>query len=401
MKKMLEIALLKIKINLKDRASIIWMLIAPLAFVLVITLIFGGGNSENASAKYPIGIVNEDTGAYSLELIDKIKEDSAFEAKEYTYAAAKSDVEKGNIAIAVVIPKDYSNKLISNTLENIDILKLSENENTIALSSIIGNYISQQKFSIAAGKAASKTLINIGAIKEVEKKEIETTIEKSFNEKIKTPNINYKIETVVHKKAGLDSLSTAAIGILIMFIMFFVSNGASTIFEEKELGTWNRLTASPIRNTSIIGGYILGTFLLGWLQIALLILSSRYIFHVSWGSSALGLIILFSSFLIAIIGLGTALAAFVKTHSQLSALTSFIVMPTSLIAGCMWPREFMPDFMLKLSNFVPQTWILKGLTDLITRGSDISAVVVPSIILLVFATIFFLTAVNALKLKRV
>jgi hypothetical protein len=38
-------------------------------------------------------------------------------------------------------------------------------------------------------------------------------------------------------------------------------------------------------------------------------------------------------------------------------------MPTCLIAGCMWPREFMPDFMLKLSNFVPQTWILKGLSN--------------------------------------
>jgi ABC-2 type transport system permease protein len=135
-------------------------------------------------------------------------------------------------------------------------------------------------------------------------------------------------------------------------------------------------------------------FILGWIQVGFLIIISRYLFNINWGNSPLGLVLLFSSFLLSIIGLGAALSSFVKSKSQLSNLSSIIIMPTCLLAGCMWPREFMPDIMLKISNFVPQTWVLKGMTDLVTRGSDITAIFVPSTILMVFASIFFIVGLT-------
>jgi ABC-type multidrug transport system permease subunit len=60
----------------------------------------------------------------------------------------------------------------------------------------------------------------------------------------------------------------------------------------------------------------------------------------------------------------------------------------------------MPDIMLKISNFVLQTWIIKGMTDLVARGSDINAAYAPSLILLIFASLFFITGVNFMKLQK-
>jgi ABC-2 type transport system permease protein len=66
----------------------------------------------------------------------------------------------------------------------------------------------------------------------------------------------------------------------------------------------------------------------------------------------------------------------------------------------MWPREVMPDFILSISNFVPQTWIMKGMTDLVARGSDINAVLVPCAVLLVFSAIFFIAGLTFMGFKN-
>jgi ABC-2 type transport system permease protein len=124
------------------------------------------------------------------------------------------------------------------------------------------------------------------------------------------------------------------------------------------------------------------------------------VLKISWGISAIGLILLFSCFLLSIIGLGTCLASFVKSKKQLASITNIIVMPTSLIAGCMWPRDIMPDFMIKISNFIPQTWVLKGMTDLITRNSGVNAILIPSAVLLLFASVFFIVGISLNSMQR-
>lgn len=401
MKKMLLVAILKLKLTFKDRVAFVWMFLAPLVFVLVFVLILGGQGSNNDDVKYPISIVNNDSGSYSTELIDIIKSDSAFKVKESDYDSAKSDIENGNTALAIIIPSDYSDIVEEGSLGKIDILKLSDNESTIAISAIISNYINQQKLSISTGNSAVMVISSLEKVEGLEEQVIRNDVKVSFMDSVKSPSIGYEIKKVVHEaKPGLDGISSSAIGILTMFIMFFVSSTAGSILEEKEQGTWYKLSSTPIRNYSILGGYILGSFILGWIQAGVLILVSRYAFHLNWGNSTLGLIILFSSYLLAIIGLGSALSSFVKTKAQLGTLTAVIIMPTSLIAGCMWPREFMPDVMLKISNFVPQTWVIKGMTELVARGSDISAVYIPSFILLVFACVFYVIGVNYISLQN-
>lgn len=66
----------------------------------------------------------------------------------------------------------------------------------------------------------------------------------------------------------------------------------------------------------------------------------------------------------------------------------------------MWPRNIMSDTMLKISNFVPQTWVIKGTTDLITRDANINAVYTPSLILTGFAAVFFILGLGIMRLEK-
>jgi ABC-2 type transport system permease protein len=187
---------------------------------------------------------------------------------------------------------------------------------------------------------------------------------------------------------------------IIFFMMFSVTQAAGCMQDEKTMKTWDRVQSTPTRDYSVLGGYILGALMLGWIQIGILVVSSRYIFHINWGSSPLGIAVLFTCFLLAIIGFGAALSSFVKTKSQLSVLIPIITVPTCMLAGCMWPRELMPDIMIRIADFIPQTWVLKGMTDLVARGSDINAILMPSAVLLIFAAVFFITGITFLSVQN-
>lgn len=387
MKKILDIALLKVRITLKDRGALIMMLLAPLAFVFIFTQ--GFASSKDGDVKYPITIVNQDNQYYGNKFEELIKKDSTFQIYDKDYEAAKSSVKDGKSVLGIVIPKGFSDKVASEKDVTLETLKLQEDGNTTVLSTIVENYLQQVKMGAAASNSALEALRASNKLASSNTEAIKSTIQTSYFDSIKLSGTGYKSSAVKSDKDNSQLLSTTALGLLIMFIMFFVTRGANSIMEEKETGTWSRISSTPTKGYSIMGGFILGNFILGWIQVALLMLISKNFFNISWGNSLPALILLFSCFIAAVVGFGIALTSFVKNKTQLSSLSTIIVMPTSLIAGCMWPRDIMPDIMIKISNFVPQTWALSGMKDLLARSAGIDTVVMPSLILLLFTLFFF------------
>lgn len=399
MKKLIYIGLLKLKLLFKDRMAFLAALLAPIVFIGVIVL--GNSNSGSTSPKYPIGLVNNDTGRYSKLLISALKKDKYFKVVESSLKNTEKDVKDGTVTMSFVIPENFSNTIENGNMADVEVIRLQENDNTTSFNMIIKNYVSQLVTSVKAKKATSSILTSMNLITAEEKTKIEDNVEKEYFKNINNPKNTYSVKTLQieesHKK---DNISTAAMGIIIMFVMFFVTLGAGSILEEKEIGTWVRILSTPTRNENLLGGYIFGNFIIGWVQVGILILSGKYIFGLSFGSSPLGLIMLFSAFLLAAIGLGTFLSSLVKTKAQLSTLAPIIVVPTCLLAGCMWPREIMPESMIKFSNFLPETWAIKGMADLITRNSGFSAAIVPSLVLLSFSLVFFILGAGLMKLQK-
>lgn len=401
MKKLIDIALLKVKITLKDKTALAWMFIAPLIFIII--LVWGFGSGDKSDGIYPITIINMDKGYYSKELITMLKKDKAFEVTECDYEKAKKIVEDGNAAMGIIIPNGFSNSIEKEEKIQIELLKLQNNESTASITTVINNYISQINIKYKAKDAVASILYGIENIDNKERIDGKKVMETSLLNNMNSPKIKYSIKSITeNEKKNIDSLSYSSLGILVMFIGLFLSGDSGAILEEKDINTWYRIKSTPTKQYSLLGGHVLGNFILGWIQVSLLIIISRYIFNINWGNSTLGLFILFSAFILSIIGLGTFLSSLVDSKAQLSALSPITTMPASLLAGCMWPIEIMPDIMITISNFVPQRWVIKGMTDLISRGGSISSIYIPSAVLLLFAVIFFIVGltVNQLKIEN-
>jgi ABC-2 type transport system permease protein len=191
------------------------------------------------------------------------------------------------------------------------------------------------------------------------------------------------------KSVRYDGKAQSSLGFAVMFVMFTIMIGAGEILEEKKTNTWGRLNMTPSKKAEIILGKVLGTFLRGWFQIAFLILFGSFVMGVSWGNSIFSTILVISAFLLCVTGIGMLLAAFVKTNAQLGAVSTIIIMSTTMVSGCWWPLELEPVFMQRLAVIFPQYWAMKGLTNTVVGNLGIQSVIMPVLVLSGMAAAFF------------
>jgi len=97
--------------------------------------------------------------------------------------------------------------------------------------------------------------------------------------------------------------------------------------------------------------------------------------------------------------LGIFMVAFSTTSYQASTMATIITIPTCMVSGCFWSKELMPDFMQKISNFLPQTWALEAIKE-IQDGKTFIAVIPCLAILIAFALSFFLIGIYKMKISE-
>jgi ABC-2 type transport system permease protein len=73
-------------------------------------------------------------------------------------------------------------------------------------------------------------------------------------------------------------------------------------------------------------------------------------------------------------------------------LQNLIITPTCLLSGCYFPVDIMPDSVRKISNFLPQHWLLDTV-DKLQHGTAFGSLTLNLAILLAFAVAFALVAI--------
>jgi ABC-2 type transport system permease protein len=171
-------------------------------------------------------------------------------------------------------------------------------------------------------------------------------------------------------------------------VFFIVLTLASSFFQEKRDGTFQRLLAAPISNATLLVGKLLPYYLVNLIQIALMFAVGVIFFKMRLGNP-LALILVSLALALAANGLGLFVAAVGKTEAQIGALSVFLAITLSALGGMMVPSFVMPDFMRALSFFTPHAWALSGYQDVIVRGLGVRQVLAETGALLAFAGLFF------------
>ena len=157
-----------------------------------------------------------------------------------------------------------------------------------------------------------------------------------------------------------DMLSYFAPGMALMFLMYTVSYGGRSILSERAQGTLPRLMISPTETAQILGGKVVGIFLMGAAQMGILILASSLFFQVKWGDTA-GLIVLILASVFGASGWGMLITSFARSPEQVGSIGSAIMLIFGIMGGSFISLDQFPPLMRTISKITPNAWGLDGL----------------------------------------
>jgi linearmycin/streptolysin S transport system permease protein len=416
-KKALNIAWKDLRVAFRDPAAIILMLITPFLLTVVMGFAFGGlgGNSSAGISQIPIAVVNHDAGQVGQNLVQVLQsQDLADLVKSVVMtsdAQARLAVDRDQVVVAVIIPSDLTARVIpqgeqGNTgISNASPVLIeiySSPTNPVSASvvrSIVDQFLSRIDVGVVSGRVAVEQLLASGRIDPQQAASLGRQIGTQAGQASPDLALIHLQEQTAQagqpSSGGFDWMAYMAPSMAILFLMFTVTTGGRSILAEREGGTLPRMLASPTSTAMVLGGKVLGIFLTGALQVALLILASALLLHVRWGSPlAVGLLTL--AVAAGATGWGTLLAAYSRTPGQASATGTALALIFGAASGNFVPRQALPVWLQVASSIAPNSWGLEGFQKLAAGGS-LAEIWGPVIALSLMTIVLFLAALLAFR----
>ena len=201
---------------------------------------------------------------------------------------------------------------------------------------------------------------------------------------------NPEQRTVVNIVPGL-------IGVILTMTMIMFTSAA--IVRERERGNMEMLINMPIRPFELMLGKTVPYVFIGFIQMAIILGLGYLIFDVPIAGGFVQLIYITGLFILASLSFGLVISTL--THNQLQAtqMTVFILLPSILLSGFIFPYEGMPLIAQYIAELLPATHFTRAIRGVVLRGASFQELQSDALWLLIF-TIVGLTAASLRFKKR-
>ncbi len=154
----------------------------------------------------------------------------------------------------------------------------------------------------------------------------------------------------------------SVIGVLIMQISLILA-GISMV-REKETNTLEQLLVAPISKTQLIVAKILPYTFIGFFEFFFILFLGYFLFDLPLPPSAsVSLLLLSLVYVGSMISMGLFISIISQTQQQAMFIAIFIIIPSILLSGMIFPIEAMPSFIRPVAYIFPLTYfneIIRG-----------------------------------------
>ena len=153
--------------------------------------------------------------------------------------------------------------------------------------------------------------------------------------------------------------------------------------QERELNILRRYKVTPITPAPLL----IGSMVTGWLiflpYIVLLLFMAHSLYHMPLPVHMLGLLVFISLALIAFRALGLVIAAVANTMQEGTILVQLFYFPLLLLGGATIPEEGFHGVMKTIHNFVPSTYLVRGMFSMMNLGQSLVENWIPVLVMVV------------------
>ena len=157
------------------------------------------------------------------------------------------------------------------------------------------------------------------------------------------------------------------LGVVLTMTMVVIT--ALNITRERERGTMENLLATPVRPFEVMLGKIIPYIVVGYIQLTLILLAARYIFHVPLVGSLTLLYVVSFLFIAANLAMGITFSTLAKNQLQAVQMAFFFFLPSILLSGFMFPFRGMPEWAQWIGTCLPNTHFLRIVRGILLKGN--------------------------------
>ena len=418
MNRVLAIAFKDLRSTWRNVPALAMMLAAPLALSALLGFAFGGGSSGFSIAATKVAVVNQDRWVASTAVGSstnagqaivgimkrKALKDILATTVKPTAAAAKKSVDDGKDAVAVIVPADLTKTLHGTDPSAQSAVELYQNPTQTVGGAIVQSIVGQSLLAFngarAAALAAQSLALSVGDGAQagaLAQKAAAAFVHQNESGSGGLTIAQRPPELAGGKKSkdvGVTGIVLA--GMMVFFMFFGASNVARTILDEERAGTLPRLFTTPTSRQLILGGKFTSTFLTVLVQAVILVVAGRLFFSIQWGAlSAVSLLILVAAVVAA--SLGLMVISLVRTPAQAGAIGAGVYLVLALAGGNFTGTAQSGTTYATVQRFTPNGWLLVGWNSTL-RGGGVGDILLPLLVPLAFAVVFF--AVAVLRFRR-
>ena len=143
---------------------------------------------------------------------------------------------------------------------------------------------------------------------------------------------------------------------------------AFAIVREREQGTLEQLIVTPLKSWELMLGKILPYVVIALLNVGMTVAVGYFWFGVAVAGNIGLLLILSLIFVLGSLGLGVLISNISRTQMQAMYLASFIMIPSFILSGLLFPRDNMPWLAYYAGYLLPVTYFLEIVRGIILKG---------------------------------
>ncbi len=182
-------------------------------------------------------------------------------------------------------------------------------------------------------------------------------------------------------------------GVVLTMTLVIITSLAIT--RERERGTMENLLCTPVRPIEVMVGKIVPYILVGYIQMALIVVAARYLFQVPMVGSLPLLFAVSLFFIAANLSVGLTFSTLAQNQLQAVQMSFFFFLPSILLSGFMFPFRGMPVWAQKIGSVLPLTHYLRIVRGIVLKGNGLVDVTTH-----VWPLALFVVVVLSIGLKR-
>jgi ABC-2 type transport system permease protein len=177
----------------------------------------------------------------------------------------------------------------------------------------------------------------------------------------------------------------ALIGVILSMTMMMFT--AVAIVRERERGNLELLITTPVKSIELMLGKLLPYIFIGLIQTSLVLGLGAVLFDVPVQGNLATLYLAALIFIAATLALGLLISTIAQTQTQAFQMSLFVLLPSILLSGFVFPFDGMPRFVQYLAQILPLTHFVELVRGIVLRGASIAELLTPLWKLLLFTAL--------------